>query len=156
MLGETAVRPRITPISSAMPANRWWAISSVTGSTLAMLILEQQRAPLVDAQPPSRGNDGRRAVLADDGGTVDARTATECLATEGRRRVRAAGEDHALDPERSQPPRARHAIERRRRPRRAGANPERDDLERAGCVTMSEQATMLGHEPPSPPRPGRH
>src|SRR5262245_59349134 len=119
MLGETAVRPRITPISSAMPANRWWAISSATGSTLAMLVLEQQGARLVDAQPPARGNDGRRAVLADDGRTVDAGPAAERLAMEGRRRVYAPGEDHALGPERSWPPGARHAIEWRQRARRA-------------------------------------
>src|SRR5262245_30118586 len=155
MLGETAVRPRITPISSAMPANRWWAISSVTGSTLAMLALEQQRALLIDAQPPARGNNGRRAVLADDGGTGDASPAAERLAMEGRRRVRAPGENHSRGPERSWPPGARDAIEWRQRARRAGANPERDDLERAGGVTVSEQAAMLGHEPPSPPRSGR-
>src|SRR5438552_2059410 len=79
MFGESAVRPRTTPISSAMLARRWWAISSATGSTSTARRLEEKTAEPIDGQTPAGGHQRRRAVLADDGGTAETTAGDEIV-----------------------------------------------------------------------------
>src|SRR5260221_14793897 len=98
MFGDSAVRPRTTPISSAMPAKRWFAISSVTGS-IPLSRLEQEAAEAVDREPPSGRDQRRGAVLVHDGGTPEPRAGREAVAAIDRPRPGAASEHHRSWPD---------------------------------------------------------
>jgi hypothetical protein len=93
MIGVYAERMSVAFISSAAALKALRTISVVMGSmaTVAMPSLlsdaEDQRPQRVDGHPGARGHDGRRGLLADDGGPLDLRAAPQVLAAHHRRVV---------------------------------------------------------------------
>src|ERR1051326_6610027 len=152
MFGESAVRPRTTPISSAMLARRWWAISSATGSTSTAHQLEEKTAQPIDGQTPTGRHERRRAVLADDGGTAEATARDELVTAMDRGRVGPSIEHDPPHPRACARARTSRRIGRYRCASTARPEAERHDLDRTVGVGMAEEARVRPIEggPPSP------
>src|SRR5438552_14205678 len=110
MFGDDAVRPRTTPISSAIAASRWLAISSAIASTTGRL--QDHPASAVDAAAPSRRDDGSGAVLADDRGTGEPGTLRQVGAAPDRGLVPATAEHDGLSSDRAASRRTRWLVGR--------------------------------------------
>src|SRR5215470_4180238 len=91
MFGDRAVRPSTTPISSAMPARRWLAISRSTGFMSGRL--EEQASQSIDGEPPPRWQERGRAVLADDRRTPQPRPHGKRVPPDDRARLAPPVED---------------------------------------------------------------
>src|SRR5262249_17948651 len=145
-LGDRAVRPRTTPISSAIAARRLDAISSATGSRSRIAVLQHEATEAIDGEMPPRGHQGGGAVLADHRRTAKRRPGTQLVATVNRRPLCAAVEEDG--PHRMGPGDAasRQGLARKPEAVSSRTHAKRHHLERMIGSRMPEQTPVAGVE----------